>query len=421
MRTSVQEIFKLGFEHYAMTHRMALRAHKAARAILRCRTDALGAHVQRCPEGHFERLQYHSCRHRSCPKCAALPKARFAERQGARLLGCDHYHVIFTLPHELNELWSHNRAEMTEALFSAVRGTLLALLCDPRHLGATPGLVLALHTWGRTLSRHPHVHALISAGGLSAAGAWKAIESDYLLPVRAVKALYRGKFLARLWARLKHDALRLPAALSREDLERLLHDLATRSWNVRIERRYPHGRGVLRYLARYVKGGPIDNRRLLRADARSVAFRYKDHRDGAQKILRLSTPEFIARILWHVPEAHRHTVRYGGLYAPRARETRERARRALGQSNEAPHAVLDWQRFLSRLGRANHTRCPTCGAALVRGAALAPRRNTISIGTGACGGSVQQIAGADAPTGLRAPPQHDEACDIFLRRGALHS
>lgn len=310
---------------------------------------------------------------------------------------------------------------MTAALFAAVRETLLTLLRDPRHLGATPGLVMALHTWGRTLSRHPHVHALVSGGGLSAAATWKAIEDGYLLPVRAVKALYRGKFLAALWARLRRGALRLPAGLARVDIERLLHELATRTWNVRIEERYAHGRGVLRYLARYVKGGPIDNRRLLRADAETVRFRYKDHRDGGQKILTLSTEEFITRLLWHVPAAHRHTVRYAGLYAPRAHVSLTRARTALGQAATARTPALDWQRFLARLGRADPTRCPTCGAALVRGHSIAPRRDRISMGSPPPDGFVQPVARADAPTGLRAPPPQREAGDIFLCRGALLS
>ena len=183
----------------------------AARAIVHCRTPALGGHVQRCPEGHVARVHYNACRHRSCPCCSALPRARWAETQAGRLLGCAHYHVVFTLPHELIALWTHNRAWLNDTLFQCARDTLIELCADARFLGATPGIVMALHTWGRTLNLHPHVHCLVSGGGLTPAGAWKAVQNGYLLPVRVVKSLYRGKMLAAIGAALDEARLRLPA------------------------------------------------------------------------------------------------------------------------------------------------------------------------------------------------------------------
>jgi len=170
MDTTLQAIFCRSFDSYAAGKRLPLQSHKAAHAIMQCRTAALGGHVQRCPEDHVSRNEYNSCKHRSCPRCAALPKARWAEAQQARLLGCDHYHVVFTLPHELLALWTSNRAWFIDALFQTCRDTLMTLLQDARYLGAIPGIVMSLHTWGRTLSLHPHIHCLVTGGGLSRAG-----------------------------------------------------------------------------------------------------------------------------------------------------------------------------------------------------------------------------------------------------------
>ena len=135
---------------------------RAAHAIMQCRTAALGGHVQACPDGHMARIWYNSCRHRSCPQCAYLQTERWLAHQQARLLACDHYHVIFTLPHELNPLWLANVPVMTALLFQTVRDTLGTLLADPKYLGAQPGIIAALHTWSQTLVLHPHLHCLNS-------------------------------------------------------------------------------------------------------------------------------------------------------------------------------------------------------------------------------------------------------------------
>ena len=138
---------------------------------MQCRTAALGGHIQACPDGHMSRIWYNSCRHRSCPQCAYLQTERWLALQRARLLACDHYHVIFTLPHDLNPLWLANVPVMTTLLFQAVRDTLVELLADPKYLGAQPGILAALHTWSQTLVLHPHVHCLVTGGGLPPDGA----------------------------------------------------------------------------------------------------------------------------------------------------------------------------------------------------------------------------------------------------------
>ena len=201
---TLQTIFQDAFPAYEQTHALPSHVRRAARAIMQCRTAALGGHVQACPDGHVSRIWYNSCRHRSCPQCAYLKTERWLALQQARLLACDHYHVIFTPPHDLNPLWLANVPVMTRLLFRAVRETLGDLLADAKYLGAQPGILAALHTWSQTLVLHPHVHCLVTGGGLTASGAWKAVRNGFLLPARVVMAVFRGKMLAALlqaWAR----------------------------------------------------------------------------------------------------------------------------------------------------------------------------------------------------------------------------
>lgn len=422
MEATLQSIFQNHFPAYARARSLPHKAYRAANALMQCRTEAMGAHQQRCPEGHYERTQYHSCRHRSCPRCSALPQAQWIEAQSRRLLACDHYHVIFTLPHELLPLWQRNVRWFSDTFFQIVSETLLELLGDERHLGALPGLVLSLHTWGRTLSRHPHIHCLVSGGGLKAGGEWEAIDNGYLLPVRVVKPVYRGKWLSRLGAALAGGELRWKETESAGDWKRILRAIARKAWNVRIQERYAHGRGVMLYLSRYVRGGALSDGRIVAADQRSVSFRYRDHRDGKDKVMCLRAEQFLDRVLWHVAEKGQHQIRHYGLYAHRMRQQREKFRARLGQSpNPAAGDQLDWRGYLEQVGVEDKSHCPKCGQRLERGDKVTSSRwsFTFSINKKRQLRVVQPGDEADTPNVVvkkgSGPPKD---CDIFLRLGA---
>jgi len=254
---TLQMIFQDAFPTYEQGHLLPPHVRKAARALMQCRTAALGGHVQACPDGHMSRIWYNSCRHRSCPQCAYLQAERWLALQRARLLACDHYHVIFTLPHELNPLWLANVPVMTTLLFQAVRDTLGTLLADPKYLGAQPGSIAALHTWSQTLVLHPHLHCLVTGGGLTSTGQWVTVRHGFLLPARVVMAVFRGKMLDAIrqaWARgevVLPEELRPPQFVTL--LTRLGHPRKT-PWNVWSMERYRHGAGVVTYLARYLCG-----------------------------------------------------------------------------------------------------------------------------------------------------------------------
>ena len=370
MDCTLQAIFQKHFEAYAARHRMPGYVHRAAYWISRCRTAALGGHLRRCPEGHSERAFYNSCHQRICPQCQGLATERWLERQRARLLACAHHHLIFTIPHELNALWCWNRAPMAKLLFGAVRETLMELLGDSRYLGAQPAFLAALHTWGRSLSLHPHLHVLIADGGLNQRGAWVKPRRSHFLPARVLMLVFRGKFLAALRHALERHALRLPPDLSRARFVSLLNRLGRKKWNVHIRARYAHGQGVAAYLARYLKGGPLKNSQLLPAAGERVRFRYRPHRDeddpSSDPVVMTLTPEaFLARYLAHLPQPGLQSVRGYGLYGQRAGERLDLARAALGQPPVIEPAPLAVEEFLARFDRTPAAAtCAQCGAPL---------------------------------------------------------
>lgn len=282
---TLQTIFQDAFPAYEALHPLPVHVRTAARAIIRCRTATLGGHIQACPDGHVARVWYNSCRHRSCPQCAYLQTERWLALHRARLLACDHYHVIFTLPHDLNPLWLANVPVMSELLFQAARDTLVALLADPQYLGAQPGILAALHTWSQTLVLHPHVHCLVTGGGRTLDGHWKAVHHGFLLPARVVMAVLRGKMVAAIRQTLARGALALPEPMRPQQVLNLLHRLGhptKTKWNVRIMERYRYGAGVVTYLARYLRGGPIKNARLADWDGARVTFLHRARREEAE-------------------------------------------------------------------------------------------------------------------------------------------
>jgi len=245
--------------------------------------------------------------------------------------------VIFTLPAELRPLWPWNFKLLADTLFQAVRDTLFLLLEDPRHLGARPGMIAALHTWGRSLVLHPHLHCLITGGGRSPEGTWKSVRNGFLLPLAVVRVIFRGKLLSLVEGLIRRGELRLPPDLEAPGALALLKQSARKKWNVRIQERYEHGRGVVSYLARYLRGGPIKNSRLVRHDEGSVTFRYASHRDtptsgGAppQRLMTLPMAEFLNRFFSHIPPPGLQVVRAYGLYCRTGQEALAQCREQLG-------------------------------------------------------------------------------------------
>ena len=374
MGKTIQDILKRAWDDYREDNRVPEYVDKAIAALRWCRTAALGGHVKKCPAGHVAGIWYNSCRHRACPQCAWGKIEAWLAAKKVLILPCDHYHIIFTVPDTFRIFWMWNRKLFADLLFQHVRGTLFDLLAGPRRLrDAKCGFIATLHTWGRNLVAHPHIHCLVIGGGLTPDGRWRSPRKDgYFLPVRQVAKEFRDRFCDALMQHIDQGELELPSNLTRAMARRIVRRAKRKRWNVRIPPAYSHGRGVATYLSRYCVGGPIKNHQLLSFDKRSVTFRYDDHRTHRRIVLTLKIAEFLRRLVLHIPLPGMRVVRSYGLYHHSQREKLEQARKLLGGGS-----VLD-DDDADRTGAGETSpqeseplRCPVCQRELVRGAELA--------------------------------------------------
>jgi hypothetical protein len=375
MGLTIQEVLVSAAGAFLAKHRVPVYVRQAVSRLLGCRTAAMGYHARRCPRGHFEQVCYNSCRHRSCPQCGWLQTERWLAVERERLLACPHFHVIFTVPRQLRRLWRWNRKLFGDLLFRAAAESLQELLADGKYLGARPGMLLALHTWTQRLGLHPHIHALVSGGGLDADGQWRATRGGWLLPEKVLTAKFRGKLRALLLRALQQGKLRVPAGQRPSQIRGLLNWLGRTHVNVKVLERYEHGRGVATYLARYLRGGPLPNRRLISLQDGVVRFRYLDRRQALRsdppqrRVARVEVLKFLYAYLQHVPPKGYTTVRRYGLYANNQVAALNAARSQLQQAAWERPRRPSWRELLERLGgsegRGAASRCPVCGCELV--------------------------------------------------------
>jgi hypothetical protein len=345
---------------------------KVMSAIERCRTAALGGHVAACEDcGHIH-IAYNSCRNRHCPKCqGAAAKDWLADRE-AELLPVGYFHLVFTLPAQVADIAYQNKRVIYDLLFKASAETTLTIAADPKHLGARIGITAVLHTWGSAMTHHPHVHMIVPGGGLSPDGkTWVSCRPRFFLPVRVLSRLFRRLFLEKLRAAHEAGHLRLfndhAALADGAAFERYLKPLRKAEWVVYAKEPFAGPQAVLAYLSRYTHRVAISNRRLVSADERGVAFRWKDYRlngTARYKTMTLPTHEFIRRFLSHVLPKGFHRIRHYGLLANGNRaETLARARRLLAMP--PPQAGDDQAVDEASEPPASTYPCPSCGGQMI--------------------------------------------------------
>ena len=334
------------------------------RAIEACRTEVLGGHVDVCDRCGYERPSYNSCRNRHCPKCQSLAQAKWIEDRMERLLPVHYFHVVFTVPPSLRPIFRRNGRAMFDLLFAGASRTLLKLGDDPKRLGAQLGITTVLHTWTRELAYHPHLHCIVTGGGLSPDGTkWVEARRKYLFPVKVMAKLFRGLFLDGL--RKLHDAGEID--ITGVDFKKLVDSLYRTDWVVYAKRPFGGPEQVFKYLGRYTHRVGISNQRLISLDDGGVTFATKNGRT-----LTLEAQEFIRRFLQHVLPSGFVKKRHFGLWAASNVTTRLAVARSLLPSVSPPKpavaeaevraAALDfeWQRQLLRLTGIDVTRCPRC-------------------------------------------------------------
>ena len=345
---------------------------QALRDLALCLTAALGGHVEQCLDCGHERIAYNSCRNRHCPKCQALARAQWLDRQAQHLLPVEYHHVVFTLPAELSALALANPAILYDLLLRSAAATLREVSANPKRLGAAVGVLMVLHTWGQNLHHHPHVHGVVSGGGLScdragkidASPCWRACRPGFFLPVRVLSRVFRGKFLAGLGALLDQGRLALPGPWARlnqpPDRRAWRAKLYATDWVVYAKRPFGGPAQVLKYLARYTHRVAISNSRLLDLRDGQVTFRYKDYADDhRQKTMTLIADEFLRRFVQHVLPKSFVKIRHYGLLANAHREARLALCRRLLLVATVAAALPEAEAV--RVEPAQPRCCPRCG------------------------------------------------------------
>jgi hypothetical protein len=366
-RLELADILRAEGERYRATHRLRPEQHRAMRAIVACRTAALGGQCYRCERCGALTHRYRSCGNRHCPKCQSLAKERWLAARQQELLPVPYFHVVFTLPHALNTLTLANPRALYALLFHAASATLLQFGRNGRWLGAEIAATLVLHTWDQRLGLHPHVHALVSAGGLSPdRRQFLRTRRGFLFPVRALSRVFRGKFLDTLKEAFERTALKLPGELASladpGTRGPFFQSLRAQPWVVYAKRPFAGPQQVLDYLGHYTHRVALSNARLLAFDAQGVTFRWRDRAHGnQQKILTLPTEQFIGRFLLHVLPKGFVRIRHYGLAANRSKTAKLAAARAaldLPPPATLPSETVD--AFVMRVTGIDLTRCPHC-------------------------------------------------------------
>ena len=361
---------------YLASHPLSAAKARVWRAILACRTAALGGHVQACDACGTMRHVYHSCRNRHCPLCQTRAKEAWLAARRREVLPVPYFHLVFTLPHDLNGLIGSNPRLLYETLFGAVSATLTEFAANPRWLGGTAAFSLVLHTWKQDLGRHVHIHALMAGGALSATGDWNTARQGFLFPVQALSKVFRGKFIAALKQARDNGGLPEPV-LADHAWRDLIARLYAHEWVVYAKQPLAGPEQVLEYLGRYTHRVAISNERIVGIDEAGVALRVRaDATTGKKRTVRLKAGEFIDRFLMHVLPGGFKRIRHYGLLGPAAKAVKlAQARAALNAPVPDPLVVESVQAFMQRIEWQEYLRCPHCGEGqFVPTAPIAPVR-----------------------------------------------
>jgi predicted Zn-ribbon and HTH transcriptional regulator len=305
--------------------RISYQQLKVMRAITRCRTAALGGHVDRCTRCGHQAISFNSCRNRHCPKCQAQTRQRWLADRERELLATSYFHVVFTLPHELEALVQRNQSLLYSLLFRMAAVTLLEVAADPKHLGAEIGFFAVLHTWGSNLMHHPHVHCAIPAGGLAPDHShWIRPRYPFFLPVKVLSRVFRGKFVAALRRAFRRRQLEFGQQFRHltepKHFAAFLRTLFRKDWVVYAKPAFGGPTQVLRYLGRYTHRVAISNHRLVDFDGSKVTFLWRDYAHGnRQRKMTLAVQEFVRRFLLHVLPPGFVRIRNFGFLANRHR------------------------------------------------------------------------------------------------------
>lgn len=314
-RYEVAQIIRDYGDDFIREHSPLKHHQRVLGAIKICRTVELGGHIDRCGDCGHERISYNSCRNRHCPKCQNTNRERWLLARKEDVLPCTYFHVVFTIPQELNTYCLTYPVALYNILFQASKETLFIFGNDPKHLGAQLGAISLLHTWGQNLALHPHVHMIVPGGGFTQNNHWKTCSSngDFLFPIKAMSKVYRGKFMEKFLFFLQENQLQIPLSLRRK-----LYD---KNWVIYAKQPFKNEEGVVEYLGRYSHKIAISNHRITDIKNGQITFRYKDYKHGSvNKLMTLEAKEFLRRFCMHILPPKFMKIRHYGFLASRVKQ-----------------------------------------------------------------------------------------------------
>ena len=390
-KVTIGNIFDTYGERYITDHHITGQEKGLIRLLASCREHALGSHFEKCTHCDYSNKAYNSCRNRHCPLCQQKDKVQWLEKQMDSLLPVGYYHLVFTIPHELNELCITNKKVMYDILFKATSETILELAKDVKHLGADTGLITVLHTWGQNLKEHPHLHCIMPAGGLSFDNShWVHTDKkdDFFVYYKVLSRKFSGKYIAFLRAALSKGLLKLKGNFaSKKYLNNLLVNLEQKEWVVNIQAPFGKPEQVLEYLSRYVFRIAISNHRIRKIENGKVHFTWKNNRNGRSGVMKLGIDEFIHRFLLHVLPKGFFKVRYYGIFVNRYKKKNIELAKALLQQ-EQNDLLLEktedgkiipvkkhtfWDEIWPQIQGYKQPNCPVCKIGRLRFAGIVPR------------------------------------------------
>ena len=333
------------------------KQHKVLDDICTCRTQENGFHIDKCDNCGHEMIHYNSCKNPCCPRCQAVEKEVWTMKQEFYTLNIPYFHVVFTLPSELNTLALVDPVLVYNLLFESSAETLKTLAADKKYLGASIGFIAVLHTWGANLSLHPHLHCVVSGGGTDSKGKWKLSKKKFFIPVKVLSSLFRGKYLSKLKSRFDTSKLDDP-----DSFQKIIDQCYGKDWVVYTKKPMNNPSTVIKYLSRYTHRIAISNGRIVSHTDGNVTFKYKDYKDDNKiKEMTLSEHEFFRRFMMHVPPHRFMRIRYYGFLGNRNKDERIKLLRSLTNTPDPGPFKLDMVKVLFRLFKKDVTICPCCG------------------------------------------------------------
>lgn len=366
----IQDIFKEHSTKYRQNHRLPLNQLKALSSIKACRTAELGGHIDACDECGHIRISYNSCRNRHCPKCQGLAKEQWLENRKDDLLLVGYFHVVFTLPADLNALALRNQQIVYNLLFKSVSETLLELAEDPKYLGAQAGITALLHTWGQNLMFHPHIHCIVPSGGLSLDGVrWINSRKKFFIPVRVLSKKFKGKFIAKLQHAYFNKELKFMGEIkelaSTSIFLSFMESLRLKDWVVYCKPPFKSAEYVLQYLGRYTHKVAISNSRMVSFENNIVTYKWRDYKDNnKEKLMSVSAEEFIRRFLLHILPDKFVKIRHYGILGNRNKKTKLKKCKSLTGTNIKINSgkKLSIAELIQKISGKDITKCPHCGS-----------------------------------------------------------